>query len=162
MTIFFETFHAPITNASVEYEQTRLSQADSSSFLFHGRHPERSLTTRQVRFRFNRWKALSGIREELTVHSFRAGFATHLYRATGDSLLVQHAIGHSDIRTRSVISAIIFLKSAKPLKKDSVKAGSFYDDKKMHTPCYRWGGRSCKTASFIIQEKDGKDRWSLF
>lgn len=75
------------------------SQADSSSFLFHGRHPERSLTTRQVRFRFNRWKALSGIREELTVHSFRAGFATHLYRATGDSLLVQHAIGHSDIRT---------------------------------------------------------------
>jgi site-specific recombinase XerD len=74
-------------------------KAASSSFLFHGRHLERSLTTRQVRFRFNRWKALSGIREGLTVHSFRAGFATQLYRATGDFLLVHHAIGHSDVRT---------------------------------------------------------------
>ena len=77
----------------------RTDHADLSSLLFYGRHPERPLTTRQVRFRFNRWKALSGIREELTVHSFRAGFATQLYRATGDLLLVHHAIGHSNVRT---------------------------------------------------------------
>jgi len=77
----------------------RNDQADLSSLLFYGRHPERPLTTRQVRFRFNRWKVLSGIREDLTVHSFRAGFATQLYRATGDFLLVHHAIGHSCVRT---------------------------------------------------------------
>ncbi|MBU1208280.1 MAG: tyrosine-type recombinase/integrase [Proteobacteria bacterium] len=57
------------------------------------------MTTRRGRFRFNRWKALSGIRKNLTVHSFRAGFAAQLYQATGDLLLVQHAIGHTDVRT---------------------------------------------------------------
>lgn len=77
----------------------RNGQADSGSLLFRGRNPERSLTTRQIRFRFNRWKALSGIKEDLTVHSFRVGFATQLYRATGDLLLVHHAIGHADVRT---------------------------------------------------------------
>lgn len=77
----------------------RNGRADLSSLLFCGKNPERSLTTRQIRFRLNRWKALSGIREDLTVHSFRAGFATHLYRATGDLLLVHYAIGHTDVRT---------------------------------------------------------------
>ena len=77
----------------------RNDQTDSSSLLFYGRHPEMLLTTRQVRFRFNRWKVLWGIREDLTVHSFRAGFATQLYRATGDFLLVHNAIGHSCVRT---------------------------------------------------------------
>jgi integrase/recombinase XerC len=77
----------------------RKGQGDLNSLLFCGRHSERSLTTRQVRFRFNRWKALSGIREDLTVHSFRSGFATQLYRTTGDFLLVHLAMGHSDVRT---------------------------------------------------------------
>ena len=77
----------------------RSGQGDLSSFLFVGRQAEKPLTTRQVRFRFNRWKILAGIREELTVHSFRAGFATQLYQATGDLILVHHAICHKDIRT---------------------------------------------------------------
>ena len=77
----------------------RKGQGDLNSLLFCGRHPDRPLTTRQVRFRFGCWKGLSGIRADLTVHSFRAGFATQLYQTTGDLLLVHHAIGHRDVRT---------------------------------------------------------------
>ena len=77
----------------------RNGPSDLSSFLFRGGHAERPLTTRQVRLRFNRRKVQSGIREDLTVHSFRAGFATQLYQATGDLLLVHRAVGHSNVQT---------------------------------------------------------------
>jgi integrase/recombinase XerC len=72
---------------------------DLNSSLFPGRGPERPLTTRQVRARFYYWKKISGIREDLTVHSFRAGFATQLYRTTGDLLLVNRAMGHRNVQT---------------------------------------------------------------
>lgn len=67
--------------------------------LFPGRHPEQPLSVRQANVRFDKWKRLGGIRESLTIHSFRAGFATSLYETTGDILLVARALGHNDIRT---------------------------------------------------------------
>lgn len=68
-------------------------------FLFPGTRPERHMTARQAHARFNHWKTGSGIRPGLTIHSFRAGFATLLHQATGDALLVSRALGHADIRT---------------------------------------------------------------
>jgi integrase/recombinase XerD len=67
--------------------------------LFFGRHPEKPLSARQAQVRFEKWKKFSGIRKNLTIHSFRAGFATLLYEATGDILLVSRVMGHVDIRT---------------------------------------------------------------
>ncbi len=67
--------------------------------LFPGRYIHRPLSFRQAQARFDKWKNLSGIRKDLTIHSFRAGFATLLYRTTGDILLVARAMGHSDIST---------------------------------------------------------------
>jgi len=66
--------------------------------LFPGRIRGRSLTTRQANARFDRWKAVAGLRAELTIHSFRAGFATTLHREAGDVLLVSRALGHRDLR----------------------------------------------------------------
>jgi site-specific recombinase XerD len=42
----------------------RNGQADPNAFLFQGRCPKKPLTTRQIRFRFKRWKAISGIQGE--------------------------------------------------------------------------------------------------
>lgn len=67
--------------------------------LFPGRDPEQPLSVRQAQVRFDKWKNLSGIRSRLTIHSFRAGFATSLYRTTRDSLLVSRALGHSKVQT---------------------------------------------------------------
>ncbi|MCL5063043.1 MAG: tyrosine-type recombinase/integrase [Nitrospiraceae bacterium] len=74
-------------------------KAGDYSPLFFGRHPEKPLSARQAQVRFEKWKNFSGIRKDLTIHSFRAGFATLLYEATGDILLVSHAMGHVDIQT---------------------------------------------------------------
>jgi len=68
-------------------------------FLFHGRSPEKPLSKRQVNARFEKWKILSGIRKQLTIHSFRAGFATHLYHSSKDILMVARAMGHKHIKT---------------------------------------------------------------
>jgi site-specific recombinase XerD len=66
--------------------------------LFPGRAPGTALTARQAQKRFERWKTTAGLRPELTIHSFRAGFATALHRGCGDVIMVSHALGHSDLR----------------------------------------------------------------
>ncbi len=67
--------------------------------LFPGRAGDKPLSPRHVRDRFDKWKKLAGIRAGLTIHSFRAGYATALYETTGDIFLVAHALGHRDIGT---------------------------------------------------------------
>ncbi|MGE5299721.1 MAG: tyrosine-type recombinase/integrase [Acidobacteriota bacterium] len=57
------------------------------------------LSVRYAQERFDKWKAASGIRNNLAIPSFRSGLATLLHQQTGDILLVANAPGHSDIRT---------------------------------------------------------------
>ena len=66
--------------------------------VFPGRVPGRGLTTRQAHERFEHWKGVAGLREELTIHSLRAGFATALHKGSGDVALVSRALGHRDLR----------------------------------------------------------------
>jgi integrase/recombinase XerD len=71
----------------------------NSNPLFTGRTSEAPMSARQAQNRFNIWKTRAGIREGLTIHSFRAGFANRLYEATRDIHLVARAMGHRDIRS---------------------------------------------------------------
>ena len=72
---------------------------DMRKSRFNGRYPGKPLSPRQAQNRFNKWKKLSQIRCRLTIHSFRAGFATLLYQTTRDLLLVAQAMGHHNIQT---------------------------------------------------------------
>lgn len=76
-------------------EQTPLTHA----LLFPGKSCEQPMSARHVQVRFDKWKKLAGIRKALTIHSFRAGFATSLYETTGDIFLVARALGHRDVST---------------------------------------------------------------
>ena len=67
--------------------------------LFYGSNPGSGLTAKQAWIRFDKWKKLSGIRRGLTIHSFRAGYATKLYQKTGDVLLIARAMGHADVKS---------------------------------------------------------------
>lgn len=58
-----------------------------------------TLSARAVQYRFTFWLSHAGIRRRLSVHALRHTFATLLYRATGDLLLVNRALGHRDIRS---------------------------------------------------------------
>jgi integrase/recombinase XerC len=70
----------------------------SGGKLFAGRAPGKGLTARQAQVRFDLWKTAAGLRPELRIHSFRAGFATTLHRGCGDVILVSRALGHRDLR----------------------------------------------------------------
>jgi integrase/recombinase XerC len=66
--------------------------------LFVGRIPGKGLTARQAQARFDVWKTIAKLPSHLTIHSFRAGFATAIHDRSGDLILVSRALGHKDIR----------------------------------------------------------------
>jgi integrase/recombinase XerC len=79
--------------------ENRLATSDAGTGeLFPGRSPHGSLTPRQVQRRFEHWRTMAGLRPVLTIHSFRAGFATTLHHHSRDIILVSRALGHKDIR----------------------------------------------------------------
>lgn len=72
---------------------------DDAELLFSGADKQKQLSARQAHSRFVFWKQAATIQSGLTIHSFRAGYATHLYRTTGDIWLVSQALGHRGLRT---------------------------------------------------------------
>jgi len=57
------------------------------------------MSGRHVSYRFEKWKVISGIRKNLTIHSFRVAYASKLYKKTKDPLLVSYSLGHSSFNT---------------------------------------------------------------
>lgn len=68
------------------------------AYLFPGKNPNRPLSVRCIQARFHRWRKQGLIDRRLTIHSFRAGLATWVHRATGDPLLVARLLGHTSMR----------------------------------------------------------------
>ena len=66
--------------------------------LFPGRGAGRGLTVRQAHGRFEKWKRVTGLRPQLTIHSFRVGFATALHEQTSDAMTIARILGHRDLR----------------------------------------------------------------
>jgi integrase len=91
----------PISLRTILDEYIRKSPAprfrSRNSFLFPGRICGRSLSPRAANMRFNHWKRKANLSPELTIHSFRSGFASHLYGVTRDAILVSHALGHKSL-----------------------------------------------------------------
>jgi integrase/recombinase XerC len=79
-------------------DEQRRNSGQHAKTIFPGRAPGRALTARQVQSRFERWKTSAGLKSQLTIHSFRAGFATTLHERTSDLLMVSRALGHRDVR----------------------------------------------------------------
>ncbi|MBI5843184.1 MAG: tyrosine-type recombinase/integrase [Deltaproteobacteria bacterium] len=61
----------------------------------------------QVANRVRCWLRKAGIEKDLSPHSLRHTFATHLYAATSDLLLVKRALGHRDISTTEIYTHLV-------------------------------------------------------
>ncbi|MBT8339858.1 MAG: tyrosine-type recombinase/integrase, partial [Desulfatitalea sp.] len=81
-------------------ERRRLGTPDVEALLLSNRGTR--LCQRQIANRFAHWMKQAGIEKHLTPHGLRHTFATHLYSATNDLLLVQRALGHRDISTTQI------------------------------------------------------------
>jgi site-specific recombinase XerD len=68
-------------------------------WLFPGRNPLENISNSTVQAIFRQAKEKSGIKKNVTVHSLRHGFATHLIEAGVDVLRIKDLMGHNQIST---------------------------------------------------------------
>jgi len=62
----------------------------------------RALTRAMVNKIINKWSKAADISKNVTPHTFRHSFATHLVNKGADIVFVQHMLGHADISTTQI------------------------------------------------------------
>jgi len=88
------------------YLAERRKQGTASAALFLSNRTSR-ISPRQVANRVKFWLAEASIEKDLGPHGLRHSFATHLYAATSDLLMVKRALGHRDISTTEIYTHLV-------------------------------------------------------
>lgn len=68
-------------------------------WLFEGQNPVEQYSTRSLQSIFHRAKEAAKIHQDVTFHSLRHSYATHLHECGTDIKLIQELLGHNDINT---------------------------------------------------------------
>ena len=90
------------------------------TYVFEGIIRGRAYSKRSAQEVFARAKRMSGIKKQITFHSLRHSFATHLLERGTDVKYIQELLGHFDIRTT--------LRYLHVARKDLVNIKSPFDD----------------------------------
>jgi integrase/recombinase XerC len=88
------------------YLAERRRQGTAEPALFLSNRGSR-ISARQVANRIKFWLAKAGIDKDIGPHGLRHTFATHLYAATSDLLVVKRALGHRDISTTEIYTHLV-------------------------------------------------------
>jgi integrase/recombinase XerC len=86
-------------------ERRRLGAPDVEALFLSNRGTR--LCQRQIANRLAHWLNQAGIGKHLTPHGLRHTFATLLYSATNDLLVVQRALGHRDISASQIYTHLV-------------------------------------------------------
>jgi len=88
------------------YLAERRKHGTANAALFPSNRGAR-VSSRQVANRVKFWLAEAGIEKSFGPHGLRHSFATHLYAATSDLLVVKRALGHRDISTTEIYTHLV-------------------------------------------------------
>ncbi|MVM40412.1 tyrosine-type recombinase/integrase [Spirosoma sp. HMF3257] len=69
------------------------------NWLFEGQYADEPYSTRSLQQIFHRAKNSANILQDVTFHSLRHSYATHLHEAGTDIKLIQELLGHNDLKT---------------------------------------------------------------
>ena len=75
-------------------------------WLFPGAKPGSHLTERSVQKVFKKAKDKAGVKKDVTVHSLRHSFATHLLEAGTDLRYIQELLGHQSLRITEIYTHV--------------------------------------------------------
>jgi len=75
-------------------------------WLFPGQNPVNPLTTRQLRRAMAASAKLAGLEKQVSLHSLRHAFATHLLEQGVDIRLIQVLLGHKKLETTAMYSQV--------------------------------------------------------
>ncbi|MGA2225703.1 MAG: site-specific integrase [Syntrophobacteraceae bacterium] len=96
-------------------------------YLFPGKNPDQPITTASVYRVFNAAVQDAGIKKDLTFHSLRHSFATHLLEGGTGLRVIQALLGHASIRTTcryTRVSADLIGRTKSPLDLIDVSCSS--------------------------------------
>jgi len=81
-------------------------QYKPQKWLFKGANPERHITTRTVEKIFKHACEKAVIRKDVTTHTLRHSFATHLLESGTDLRYIQELLGHKSSKTTEIYTHI--------------------------------------------------------
>jgi len=81
-------------------------QYKPQKWLFKGANPERHITTRTVEKIFKHACEKAVIRKDVTVHTLRHSFATHLLESGTDLRYIQELLGHKSSKTTEIYTHV--------------------------------------------------------
>lgn len=105
----------PIGRTALEYLQQWLQERVAEAgclAVFVGQHGKR-LGARQVQKRLAEWAIRTGMDRHVHPHMLRHSFATHLLQSSGDLRAVQELLGHANLSTTQIYTALDFQHLAK-------------------------------------------------
>jgi len=83
-----------------------LEEYQPQKWLFPGAQPGRHLHERSVQKIFGRACEKAGIRKDVSVHTLRHSFATHLLESGTDSRYIQELLGHKSSKTTEIYTHV--------------------------------------------------------
>lgn len=88
-----------LSETAIAAVERYLEQAKPEGWLFPGQREGRHLTERSAQKVFEKALAEAGIRKQVSIHSLRHSFATHLLENGIDLRYIQELLGHQSVRT---------------------------------------------------------------
>ena len=95
-----------LARRAVEAVRTYRDAYPTDRWLFPGSRPERHLTTRSVQRVVKRAAEAAGIEKDVTTHTLRHSFATHLLEGGTNLRVIQGLLGHQSVRTTQIYTHV--------------------------------------------------------
>ena len=107
-----------LSSANLAILRQYWKQYQPGYWLFPGKPSDKPISIRTVQQIFYDAAVLAGIQKDVSIHTLRHCFATHLLEAGTDLLHIQQLLGHTDLRTTCIylhLRRLDILKVKSPL-----------------------------------------------